>query len=129
MLRAIGRRYRTTSSLRGLTTVHPIAAGDMHGIGGIGHLAREPGLLARVFAGSLPSEPSAFEPSAFEPSAFEPPAIRRPIESGGVQADNIPSGVLFQMHRAAATRQPGNRECSPTSDPAPSPIPARAAPG
>ena len=127
MLQAIGRRYRTTSSLRGLTTVHPIAAGDMHGIGGIGgigHLAREPGLLARVFAGSLPSEPSAFEPSA-----FEPPAIRRPIESGGVQADNIPSGVLFQMHRAAATRQPGNRECSPTSDPAPSPIPARAAPG
>ena len=53
MLRAIGERFRETGSPRNLTTIHPIAAGDMYGIDGIDHIA-EPGLLKRVIAGSFP---------------------------------------------------------------------------
>ena len=54
VLRAIGERFERAGSPRGLTTLHPIAAGDMCGIKGIDRLAR-PGLLARVIAGSYPS--------------------------------------------------------------------------
>ena len=53
MLRAIGERFRETGSPRNLTTIHPIAAGDMYGIDGIDHIA-EPGLIKRVIAGSFP---------------------------------------------------------------------------
>jgi propionate CoA-transferase len=96
MLAAIGERFRTTGAPRGLTTIHPIAAGDMYGIKGIDHLAQK-GLLARVIAGSFPSGPSS----------MEPPAIRRMIDAGEVQAWNLPSGSIFQMHRAGGSRQPG----------------------
>ena len=54
MLRAIGERFRDTGSPRNLTTIHPIAAGDMYGIDGIDHIA-EPGLIKRVIAGSFHS--------------------------------------------------------------------------
>lgn len=96
VLAAIGERYAATSAPGGLTTIHPIAAGDMYGIKGIDHLCR-PGQLRRVFAGSLPSGPSR----------LEPPLIRTLIHDEQIEAHNIPSGVLFQMHRAAATGQPG----------------------
>lgn len=96
VLRAIGERFCASGAPRGLTTLHPIAAGDMYGIKGIDHLA-QPGLLSRVFAGSYPSGPSS----------SEPPLIRKLIEAGEVQAYNLPSGVLFQMHRSAAAGQPG----------------------
>ena len=58
VLAGIGERYAQTGSPRGITTVHPIAAGDMYGIDGIDHLA-QPGLLKRVIAGSYPSGPSS----------------------------------------------------------------------
>ena len=96
VLAALGRRFTRTASPTGLTLLHPIAAGDMSGIKGIDHVAQA-GLLSRVLAGSYPSGPSK----------LDPPAIRTLIESGLVQAYNIPSGVLFQMHRAAAAKQPG----------------------
>lgn len=96
VLAGIGERFAETSSPRGLTSLHPIAAGDMSGIKGIDHIAR-PGLLGRVVAGSYPSGPSK----------AEPPQIWRMIESGAVEAYNFPSGVLYQMHRAAAAKQPG----------------------
>jgi len=96
VLAAVGERFARTSSPAGLTTIHPIAAGDMYGIKGIDHLCR-PGQLSRVFAGSLPSGGSK----------LAPPLIRQLIHADQVQAHNIPSGVLFQMHRAAATGQPG----------------------
>jgi propionate CoA-transferase len=96
VLAAIGERFRASGSPHGLTTIHPIAAGDMYGIKGIDHLA-QPGLLARVIAGSFPSGPSS----------MEPPAIRQLIDRGEVQAWNLPSGSIFQMHRAGASRQPG----------------------
>ena len=96
VLAAVGERFARTSSPAGLTTIHPIAAGDMYGIKGIDHLCR-PGQLSRVFAGSLPSGASK----------LAPPLIRQLIHADQIQAHNIPSGVLFQMHRAAATGQPG----------------------
>ena len=95
-LAGIGQRFAETSTPRDLTTVHPIAAGDMYGMPGIDHLAR-PGLLRRVVAGSYPSGPSS----------VEPPKIWQMIEGEQVHAYNFPSGVLFQLHRAAAARQPG----------------------
>jgi propionate CoA-transferase len=96
VLRALGERFAVTGAPRELTTLHPIAAGDMYGVRGIDHLAQR-GLLRRVFAGSYPSGPST----------LEPPLIRKLIEAEDVQAYNLPSGVLFQMHRSAATHQPG----------------------
>ena len=53
-LRAIGQHFAAAGTPRDLTTLHPIAAGDMYGIDGIDHLA-QPGLLKRVIAGSYPS--------------------------------------------------------------------------
>jgi propionate CoA-transferase len=96
VLAAIGRRFDVTGHPRRLTTIHPIAAGDMYGIKGIDHIAKE-GLLAKVLAGSYPSGPSS----------AEPPAIWRMISGDAIAAYNIPSGVLFDMHREAAARRPG----------------------
>ena len=96
VLKAIGQRYAETGAPANLTTLHPIAAGDMYGIKGIDHLCR-PGQLRRVLAGSYPSGSSK----------LDPPLIRGLIHSDQIQALNIPSGVLFQMHRAASTGQPG----------------------
>jgi propionate CoA-transferase len=96
VLRGIGERFEATGSPKGITTVHPIAAGDMSGILGIDHLVK-PGLLRRAIAGSYPSGPSS----------QAPPLIWQAIEAGEVEAYNLPSGVLFQMHRAGAADQPG----------------------
>jgi propionate CoA-transferase len=96
VLKAIGQRYAETGAPANLTTLHPIAAGDMYGIKGIDHLCR-PGQLRRVLAGSYPSGSSK----------LDPPLIRGLIHNDQIQALNIPSGVLFQMHRAASTGQPG----------------------
>ena len=96
VLNAIGQRYAETGAPANLTTLHPIAAGDMYGIKGIDHLCR-PGQLRRVLAGSYPSGSSK----------LDPPLIRGLIHNDQIQALNIPSGVLFQMHRAASTGQPG----------------------
>ncbi|RZL84134.1 MAG: acyl CoA:acetate/3-ketoacid CoA transferase [Rhodococcus sp. (in: high G+C Gram-positive bacteria)] len=96
VLAGLGQRYEETRTPKNLTSVHPIAAGDMWGIKGIDHIAR-PGLLARVIAGSYPSGPSS----------AEPPRIWQMIENNEVEAYNFPSGVLYQVHRAAAAKQPG----------------------
>jgi propionate CoA-transferase len=96
VLAAIGHRFAQTGHPRGITSIHPIAAGDMHGIKGIDHLAR-PGLLATVVAGSYPSGPSSM------PS----PEIWKMIGRNEVAAYNVPSGILFDMHREVAARRPG----------------------
>jgi propionate CoA-transferase len=95
-LRAIGEYYRKNGRPRELTSVHPIAAGDMYGIAGIDHLA-QPGLVKRVIAGSLPSGPSSM------PS----PAIWKMIIEDQIEAYNLPSGIIFHMHREAAAGRPG----------------------
>jgi len=96
MLSAIGHRFLETQHPKGLITLHPIAAGDMYGIDGIDHLALD-GLLKRVVAGSLPSGPSS----------MESPKIWKMIEENRVEAYNLPSGILYHMHREAAARRPG----------------------
>ncbi|MDE0051799.1 MAG: acyl CoA:acetate/3-ketoacid CoA transferase [Rhodospirillales bacterium] len=96
VLRAIGERFESAGRPRGLTTLHPIAAGDMYGIKGIDHLAR-PGLLARVIAGSLPSGPSS----------LPMPAIWRMVTENAIPAYNVPSGILYDMIRDAAAKRPG----------------------
>ncbi|PZM12489.1 acyl CoA:acetate/3-ketoacid CoA transferase [Rhizobium tubonense] len=96
MLKAIGERFEATGRPRQLTTLHPIAAGDMSGIKGVDHIARK-GLLARIIGGSYPSGPST----------SEPPLIWQMIGANEIPAYNIPSGILFDMHREAAAKRPG----------------------
>jgi len=96
VLQAIGERFEREGHPRSLTTLHPIAAGDMYGIKGIDHIAK-PGLLSRVLAGSYPSGPSS----------LPMPAIWRMVVDDQIAAYNIPSGILFDMHRDAAARRPG----------------------
>src|SRR5206468_600676 len=96
VLAAIGRRFDAQGHPRNLTTLHPIAAGDMYGIAGIDHIAKE-GLLAKVIAGSYPSGPSN----------REPPVIWQLVTGNRIPAYNIPSGILFDMHRDAAAHRPG----------------------
>jgi acyl CoA:acetate/3-ketoacid CoA transferase len=96
MLRAIGDRFRTTGHPRNLTTLHPIAAGDMYGVKGIDHLAQD-GCLSRIIAGSYPSGPSS----------LPMPAIWQMIVDDRIEAYNVPSGILFDIHRETAARRPG----------------------
>lgn len=96
VLAAIGRRFDASGHPRNLTTLHPIAAGDMWGVKGIDHLAK-PGLLARIMGGSYPSGPSS----------AEPPEIWKMVTGDRIPAYNIPSGILFDMHREAAAKRPG----------------------
>ena len=95
-LRAIGEYYAKNGTPREITSIHPIAAGDMYGMPGVDHLA-QPGLLKRVIAGSYPSGPSSM------PS----PKIWQMIIENQVEAYNLPSGILFHMHRESAARRPG----------------------
>ena len=112
-LRAIGERFAATGEPRELTTIHPVAAGDMYGIDGIDHLSR-PGLLRRVAAGSYPSGPSS----------LPAPKIWQMIEGDEVEAYNLPSGVLFHMHADAAAGRRGGQPRLPYLGPRP-PGPAR----
>ena len=96
VLAAIGERFRTGGKPAGLTMLHPIAAGDMYGIKGMDHLA-QPGLIDTVLAGSYPSGPSS----------LPMPDIWSMIVSNKVRAYNVPSGILFDMHRDAAAKRPG----------------------
>ena len=96
LLQAVGERFTQSGHPQNLTTIHPIAAGDMYGIDGIDHIAR-PSLLARVIAGSFPSGPSS----------METPAIWRMIDENEVEAYNIPSGLIFHQLREAAAKRPG----------------------
>jgi propionate CoA-transferase len=96
VLQALGERFRAEGHPRGLTTIHPIAAGDMYGVKGIDHIAQD-GLLSRVLAGSYPSGPSS----------LPMPEIWRMVTEDRVAAWNVPSGILFDMHREAAARRPG----------------------
>ncbi|HWD12025.1 MAG TPA: acyl CoA:acetate/3-ketoacid CoA transferase [Pseudochrobactrum sp.] len=96
MLKAIGEHFDATGHPCNLTTLHPIAAGDMSGIKGIDHIAKK-GLLAKIIGGSYPSGPSF----------AEPPLIWQMIGNNEIPAYNVPSGIMFDMHREAAAKRPG----------------------
>jgi acyl CoA:acetate/3-ketoacid CoA transferase len=95
-LKAIGERFDETGHPKNITTLHPIAAGDMSGIKGVDYIAK-PGLLKKIIGGSYPSGPSS----------AEPPLIWQMITNNEIPAYNIPSGILFDMHREAAAKRPG----------------------
>ena len=96
VLAAIGARFDAEGHPRNLTTIHPIAAGDMYGIKGVDHIAKD-GLLSTIIGGSYPSGPSS----------LPMPEIWRMLTEDRVAAYNVPSGILFDMHRDAAARRPG----------------------
>jgi len=96
VLQALGERFDAEGHPRGLTTLHPIAAGDMYGVKGVDHIARD-GLLTRIIAGSYPSGPSS----------LPMPEIWKMVVEDRVAAYNVPSGVLFDMHRDVAARKAG----------------------
>lgn len=95
-LKAIGERFDETGHPKNITTLHPIAAGDMSGIKGVDYIAKT-GLLRKIIGGSYPSGPSS----------AEPPLIWQMITNNEIPAYNIPSGILFDMHREAAAKRPG----------------------
>ncbi|MBB2185040.1 acyl CoA:acetate/3-ketoacid CoA transferase [Gluconacetobacter liquefaciens] len=96
ILAALGARFRTEGAPRNLTTIHPIAAGDMFGTRGVDHLA-QPGMISRIIGGSYPSGPSS----------AEPPLIRQMVRRNEVAAYNVPSGIIFDMLREGAAKRPG----------------------
>jgi propionate CoA-transferase len=96
VLCAIGERFRQHGHPRNLTMLHPIAAGDMYGVKGIDHLAQD-GLIAKVIAGSYPSGPSH----------LAMPQIWQMIVQDRITAYNVPSGIMFDMHRDVAAHRPG----------------------
>jgi len=96
VLAAIGARFDAEGAPRDLTTIHPIAAGDMFGTKGVDHIAK-PGLLTRIIGGSYPSGPTK----------AEPPKIWQMITAEQVRAYNVPSGIVFDMLREAAAKRPG----------------------
>lgn len=96
VLAALGARFAAEGHPRDLTMLHPIAAGDMYGIKGIDHIAQD-GLIATVLAGSYPSGPSS----------LPMPEIWRMIVEDRIAAYNVPSGILFDMHRDVAARRAG----------------------
>ncbi|TRW98682.1 acyl CoA:acetate/3-ketoacid CoA transferase [Paracoccus sp. M683] len=96
VLKALGARFDAEGHPRGLTTLHPIAAGDMYGVKGVDHIAKD-GLLSRILGGSYPSGPSS----------LEMPEIWKMVVENRVLAYNVPSGIMFDMHRDVAARRPG----------------------
>ena len=96
VLAALGRRFEETGHPRGLTSVHPIAAGDLFGTPGVDHIAR-PGMLTRIIGGSYPSGPSS----------AQMPRVWQMILAEEVAAWNVPSGIVFDMLREGAAARPG----------------------
>lgn len=96
VLKALGERFVAEGAPKGLTTIHPIAAGDMFGTKGVDHLAHK-GMIHRIIGGSYPSGPTN----------AEPPLIWQRILAEDVAAWNVPSGIVFDMLREGAAKRPG----------------------
>ncbi|MCV6576639.1 MAG: acyl CoA:acetate/3-ketoacid CoA transferase [Cohaesibacter sp.] len=96
VLKAMGERFDAYGSPKNLTMIHPIAAGDMFGTKGIDHIAK-PGMLSKVLGGSYPSGPSS----------AEAPLVWGLISANEIAAYNVPSGIIFDMLREAASKRPG----------------------
>jgi acyl CoA:acetate/3-ketoacid CoA transferase len=96
VLKALGERFLSEGAPRNLTTIHPIAAGDMFGTKGVDHIAHK-GMISRIIGGSYPSGPTN----------AEPPLIWQRILAEDVAAWNVPSGIVFDMLREGAAKRPG----------------------
>jgi len=96
VLKALGERFLAEGAPRGLTTIHPIAAGDMFGTKGVDHITHK-GMIDRIIGGSYPSGPTN----------AEPPLIWQRILAEDLAAWNVPSGIVFDMLREGAAQRPG----------------------
>jgi propionate CoA-transferase len=96
ILKALGERFDAEQHPQNLTTIHPIAAGDMFGSPGTEHIAK-PGMLNKIIGGSYISGPTK----------AEPPKIWQMITSNQLAAYNVPSGIIFDMLREGAAKRPG----------------------
>lgn len=96
VLMALGERFLEEGAPRGLTTIHPITAGDMFGTKGVDHIAHK-GMIARILGGSYPSGPTN----------ADPPLIWQRMLAEDLAAWNVPSGILFDMLREGAAKRPG----------------------
>lgn len=96
VLRALGDRFLAEGAPKDLTTIHPIAAGDMFGTKGVDHIAHK-GMISRIIGGSYPSGPTN----------AEPPLIWQRILAEDLAAWNVPSGIVFDMLREGSAKRPG----------------------
>jgi acyl CoA:acetate/3-ketoacid CoA transferase len=96
VLQALGDRFLAEGAPRNLTSIHPIAAGDMFGTKGVDHIAHK-GMIAKIIGGSYPSGPTN----------AEPPLIWQRIIAEELAAWNVPSGIVFDMLREGAAQRPG----------------------
>ena len=96
VLKALGERFDAQGHPKTLTTIHPIAAGDMFGTLGVDHIAKS-GMVVRIIGGSYPSGPST----------AAAPLIWQMILAEQVEAYNVPSGIVFDMLREGAAKRPG----------------------
>lgn len=96
VLKALGERFLAEGAPKNLTTIHPIAAGDMFGTKGVDHIAHK-GMITKIIGGSYPSGPTN----------AEPPLIWQRILAEDLAAWNIPSGIVFDMLREGAAKRPG----------------------
>lgn len=109
VLKALGARFLEEAAPSSLTTVHPIAAGDMFGTPGVDHLAH-PGMIRRIIGGSYPSGPTN----------AEPPRIWQRILAEEVAAWTC---LRALSSTCCAKVRPCARACSPRSAWTPSSIP------
>jgi len=88
VLRAMGERFAAKGAARGVTTVHPIAAGDMFGTKGVDDVAHK-GMIARISGGFYPTGPTN----------AEAPLIWRRIPAEGLAVWSARSGIVFDTLR------------------------------
>lgn len=96
VLAELGARFDREGHPKNLTTLHPIAAGDMFGSVGTDHIAK-PGMISKILGGSYVSGPTK----------ADPPKIWQMITANQVAAYNVPSGIMFDMLREGAAKRPG----------------------
>ena len=96
VLQALGARFDAEKHPKNITSIHPIAAGDMFGSPGTEHIAK-PGMLAKIIGGSYISGPTK----------ADPPKIWQMISANQLAAYNVPSGIVFDMLREGAANAPG----------------------
>ena len=96
VLKALGARFDEEKHPKNITSIHPIAAGDMFGSPGTEYIAK-PGMLAKIIGGSYISGPTK----------ADPPKIWQMISANQLAAYNVPSGIVFDMLREGAAKRPG----------------------
>ncbi len=89
LLAALGRRFRSTGSPRGLTLVHPFGIGNQKDKG-LEHLA-DPDLVRRVIGGHWSMSPG----------------MARLAAENRIEAYNLPSGIITHLLSVIAAGSPG----------------------